>query len=207
VKEFSAQVGHCRCVLDVGSGESRPFGDLFDTDLFVGIDRFESADLIGDAGALPFRSGQADLVLCTEVLEHLPEPNLALAEIKRVLSPGGVLMLTTPLVWGEHDHIDFQRWTEVGLRRTLMAAGFEVREFRRRGGIFTALGCMVTRIPVQVFGPWDAQHSWLSRIAYAGSWLLTAPIPWLFALLDPLDRTRAYASGFSVLCRKSNADD
>jgi SAM-dependent methyltransferase len=203
LKEFSASIGRCDCMVDVGSGETGPYLDLFDFGVCVGLDRFEHADLIADAGALPLRSAQADLVLCTEVLEHVPDPLRALAEMNRVLIPGGGLILTTPLVWGEHDHVDNLRWTEAGLRRIVLSAGFEVQELRRRGGVFAALGCMITRVPVQVFGPWDAQSSWLSRAVYIGSWLLTLPLPWLLLLLDPLDRTRAYTSEFSVLCRKA----
>ncbi|MBI2461629.1 MAG: class I SAM-dependent methyltransferase [Candidatus Rokubacteria bacterium] len=45
----------------------------------------------GDLMALPFRSGSYDLVLCLEVLEHLPEPDRALQEIRRV-SVGGCLL-------------------------------------------------------------------------------------------------------------------
>jgi SAM-dependent methyltransferase len=47
-------------------------------------------------GGLPFRSGCADAVLFSEVIEHLVDPDAALDEIRRVLRPGGHLMLSTP---------------------------------------------------------------------------------------------------------------
>lgn len=50
----------------------------------------------GDAGALPFTSGAFDRVYCSEVLEHLVDPRAAVAEIGRVLKPGGVAVLSVP---------------------------------------------------------------------------------------------------------------
>ncbi|MCL7426851.1 class I SAM-dependent methyltransferase [Streptomyces sp. YS415] len=47
-------------------------------------------------GGLPFRSESADAVLFSEVIEHLVDPDAALDEIRRVLRPGGHLMLSTP---------------------------------------------------------------------------------------------------------------
>jgi ubiquinone/menaquinone biosynthesis C-methylase UbiE len=50
----------------------------------------------GDVEALPFADASFGTVLCTEVLEHLPRPDAALAEIRRVLRPGGVLVGSVP---------------------------------------------------------------------------------------------------------------
>jgi ubiquinone/menaquinone biosynthesis C-methylase UbiE len=50
----------------------------------------------GDAGALPFAAGAFDRVYCSEVLEHLVDPAAAVAEIRRVLKPGGVAVLSVP---------------------------------------------------------------------------------------------------------------
>jgi ubiquinone/menaquinone biosynthesis C-methylase UbiE len=50
----------------------------------------------GDVEALPFESGSFGTVLCTEVIEHIPDPSRALAEYRRVLQPGGVLIGSVP---------------------------------------------------------------------------------------------------------------
>ena len=58
--------------------------------------------VLGDIEEMPFGAGEFDAVLCTEVLEHVPNPRLALNEINRVLRRGGVLMGTVPgrsLIW------------------------------------------------------------------------------------------------------------
>lgn len=92
-------------VVDVGAGEAFIAGRL---DLgrvrYVGLDpdpaaaafavsRFGTAYVIGDGVCLPFRSGVADLVLCLEVLEHLADPDAALAEVCRV---GRRVILSVP---------------------------------------------------------------------------------------------------------------
>jgi SAM-dependent methyltransferase len=200
---LATTIGRCDCMVDVGSGRASSYKDLFDHKVYIGMDRFEYADVIGDAEVLPLISGKVDLILCTEVLEHLPEPHRALAEMRRVLVPGGFLIVTVPLIWGEHDYVDYQRWTEAGLRRILQSAGFEIQALKRRGGIFTMLGCMITQVPHQVFGALSDQRNWLLRVLYVSCWLITVPIPWVFAPLDRLDRTKAFTVGYSVLCRKS----
>lgn len=55
---------------------------------------YQAADL---TQGLPFGEGQFDAVNLADVIEHLPDPNAALSEIRRVLKPGGILVLTTPL--------------------------------------------------------------------------------------------------------------
>jgi len=50
----------------------------------------------GDVEALPFEDGSFGTILCTEVLEHIPDPAAALAEYRRVLQPGGVLIGSVP---------------------------------------------------------------------------------------------------------------
>src|SRR5699024_8703099 len=50
----------------------------------------------GDVTALPVAAASADLVVCWDVLEHLPAPERAFAEIARVLRPGGLAVLALP---------------------------------------------------------------------------------------------------------------
>lgn len=51
----------------------------------------------GNIAALPFAKGSIDLLIASEVIEHLPKPQAALTEIARVLAPGGFLVLTVPV--------------------------------------------------------------------------------------------------------------
>jgi SAM-dependent methyltransferase len=77
------------------------------------------ADIIGDIQAPVLDTERFDAVLCTEVLEHVPDPMQAMREIHRVLRPGGVALLSSPFVWPWHggaDYQDYWRITHQGWR-------------------------------------------------------------------------------------------
>lgn len=52
--------------------------------------------VVGSGEALPFGTGTLDLVVCNDVIEHVLDPDLFVEEIRRVLRPGGHLLLSTP---------------------------------------------------------------------------------------------------------------
>ncbi|HPA38140.1 MAG TPA: class I SAM-dependent methyltransferase [Phenylobacterium sp.] len=64
-------------------------------------DEAVTAFLVGDAYRLPFPDAAFDAVICSEVLEHLHQYGDALAEIRRVLKPGGAFVPTVPRAWPE----------------------------------------------------------------------------------------------------------
>jgi SAM-dependent methyltransferase len=59
------------------------------------------ACVVGDALSLPFADGSFDRIIASEVLEHIPEDSAAMAEITRVLKPGGTVSVTVPRAWPE----------------------------------------------------------------------------------------------------------
>jgi methionine biosynthesis protein MetW len=159
-----------RC-LDVGCGHGRAAGRPLTATgrTYVGVDISATAVAearsfgldarqIDDAASLPFAEGEFDAVLCLEVLEHVFFPAQVVAEMVRVLKPGGCLIVTTPNVaywrrrvdllllgrwnpfgysyaveqpWGD-PHIRF--FTAGALRRLLTSAGLEGVEVAGHGG-------------------------------------------------------------------------
>ena len=80
----------------------------------------DKPDVLGDICALPFPDADFDFVLCTEVLEHIADPWLAVREIRRVLKPGGAALMTSPFMWPWHGstrYADFWRFTADGWRQ------------------------------------------------------------------------------------------
>ncbi len=119
-------------VVDLGCG-AKPFGDVIRTtaDHYIGIDWSNSmhglhADIVANLnGPLPMHDEVADMVVSFEVLEHLPEPGIMLAESFRILKPGGRLVLSVPFQWWVHEAPwDYYRYTRYGLEYLLRKAGF-----------------------------------------------------------------------------------
>ena len=119
--------------LDYGCGGS-PYRELLpDLRPYVRADipPGEGLDLVLDAaGLLPHEpDGSYDVVLSTQVLEHVPDAPRYLAEAYRLLRPGGALIVTTHGLIPEHGcPYDFHRWTADGLARAVTDAGFVVEE-------------------------------------------------------------------------------
>jgi len=86
-------------VLDVG-GRIQPYRILIADRIrqYIAVDLRLTAlvDVIGNAEHLPLRAAHFDLVICTQMLEYVPEPASAVAEIFRVLKPGGMFLLSVP---------------------------------------------------------------------------------------------------------------
>ena len=64
-------------------------------------DRRAAVLAAGDAARLPFAADTFDRIICSEVLEHVPDPDAVLAEISRILKPGGVFVASVPRYWPE----------------------------------------------------------------------------------------------------------
>jgi SAM-dependent methyltransferase len=123
-------------VLDVGCGVQPYRRLMIAADSVVGLEidteknRLEkNADAFYDGMTLPFDDGSFDGVLCNQVLEHVFAPDRFVGEIRRVLAADGVLVLSVPFVWPEHEQPwDSQRYSSFGLKDLLNRNGFEVAE-------------------------------------------------------------------------------
>ena len=86
-----------------------------------------AVQVFGDGSRLPFLDGSLDTVLCTEVLEHVPQPGRLVDEMARVVRPGGRVLLTVPFIQPLHElPSDYFRFTPSSLRGFAAAAGLEV---------------------------------------------------------------------------------
>lgn len=100
--------------------------------------------VFADAACLPFAENCFDGVTCLEVLEHVLDPAQVLAEIKRVLKPGGRGWISMPFLYPLHDApFDFQRYTEYGLRREISRAGLELVSLQKTGHAIRTAGLLL----------------------------------------------------------------
>lgn len=91
---------------------------LFPAAKYLGTDRFNGpgVDMVVDAEKLPFTKGSFDLVLCLETFEHAKKPWLVAAEIERVISGAGIIIVSSQQNFPLHKHpSDYFRYTPYGL--------------------------------------------------------------------------------------------
>jgi len=149
-------------MIDVGCGQ-QPYRQYFEH-----VARMTACDYDGSRGtvdfscpahAIPVAAESFDAILCTEVLEHVPDPLAVWREFHRILRPGGKVLLTTPAYWPPHElPYDFYRYPEHGLRHLATTAGFEVKEMWPRGGRWALLG----QVGIHVLGHY-LKWPWMKR--------------------------------------------
>ena len=85
--------------------------------------------------ALPFDDVSFDTIILSDVLEHIPQPELLWTEMARLLAPGGKLLMNVPFYYWLHEQPhDYYRYTEFGLRRFVDLAGLRLLELKSLGG-------------------------------------------------------------------------
>jgi len=135
-------------LIDIGCG-IKPYRGMLAPYLteHIGVDHSATqhdrsqVDLWGTAYDLPAPPDSFDSALCTAVLEHLEEPEVALRECFRVLRPGGYAVYSVPFIWHVHEAPrDFYRLSEFGIRHLAAKTGFELVELRALSGFGVTFG-------------------------------------------------------------------
>jgi len=94
-----------------------------------------------------------DVVLCTQVLEHIPEPVAVVAEIRRVLKPGGRLLLSVPSIFPQHGSPgDYWRYMPQGLKWVLR--DFKGVSVQGEAGTVPSIFLIVNVYLQTLTGPW-----------------------------------------------------
>jgi SAM-dependent methyltransferase len=191
-------------VLDVGCGTGANLRLLADYGFLdvTGLDRSEDAIrwcaekglpevTSGDLCDLPFPDAHFDLVLATDVLEHIDDEAAALSELRRVLRPGGTLMVTVPAfpsLWGLQDDRShhFRRYHKHELVASLRAGRFAVTQsfyfnFLLFGPIWLARQLM-RRLGVEVASENEINTRWLNALLT----FVFAVDVWLAPILRPV---------------------
>ena len=147
LEKFLAKYATSEKVLDLGSGGSS-YDRFFPNRVTVDIDPDRKPDIVADARSLPFKDGEFDFVLCTEMLEHVKNPFEVESEIRRVTVIGGTLVLTTRFLFPLHDtpH-DYWRFTKYGLRNLFKE--WEIIELVDETESFSAIAAILQRLQFQ----------------------------------------------------------
>lgn len=190
-----AHIAQDAVVLDYGCADQQ-YRHLFARQRYLGADlpgNPQADVVIRDDGRLPLGDDSVDVVLSSQVLEHVANPALYLEESLRVLRPGGRLVLSTHGIMIFHpDPVDYWRWTGQGLQKILRDVGFEV--VTQRG----IMGLAATGLQLVQDSLYVALPRMLRPVVALGFQLL-------MALADRLqsDESRSYnALVFLVIARK-----
>lgn len=188
-------------LVDLGCG-AMPYRPIFAPLVrrYVGVDLPRNPEAhvqMPTDGRVPLADASVDVVLSSQVLEHVESPAAYLAECRRILRPGGLLILSTHGYWLYHpDPTDYWRWTSSGLVRQLHLAGLEVRHM---AGVM-ALGAAALQL-LQ-----DAALAAVPRRLHA---ILALPMQLLIAAADrcytPRHRARE-ASVYVVVAERPHAE-
>jgi SAM-dependent methyltransferase len=189
-------------LIDIGCGQ-KPYKNLLApyVETHIGIDQDGTThdkaniDRFGTAYQLPANDSEFDSALCTAVLEHLEEPELALRECYRVLRPGGVAIYTVPFIWHLHEEPrDFYRYSKYGLKYLFEKVGLEIVVIRALSGFWVTFGqLLVYNLYRLNRGP----LRWFRIVALIGLFIQIAAY-----ILDRLDKTEQWTWMYIVAARR-----
>lgn len=189
-------------LIDIGCG-TKPYQELVAPYIteHIGVDHEKTLhdqsniDLFGTAYEIPSEDNFFDSALCTAVLEHLEEPELALKECHRVLKPGGVAIYSVPFIWHLHEEPrDFYRFSKYGLKYLFEKTGFEIIEIKALSGFWVTFGQLF------VYNLYRFNRSivkWTHIIDIIG--LLIQALAYA---LDRVDRTERWTWMYMVVAKK-----
>ena len=179
-------------VLDVGCAE-QPFRALIESSgrHYVGMDvvqnRTRSVAILSTLEAAPSPVRPFQVILCTEVLEHVADIDAAFAGLRRLTASGGAVVMTVPFMFPLHmEPYDFRRLTLHGVRRLAADHGFAVEAATPLGALPEVLATLIA----------DASVLPVSRspIARAKVGLLRLAAAALVRLLD----ARSLSTGIAI---------
>jgi SAM-dependent methyltransferase len=217
VSEFAAGLPPGTRVLDAGAGDA-PYADLFSRCDYVTADWPNSvhaggrrANIVASLESLPVAAESFDAVLCTEVIEHVARPDAVLAELQRVLAPGGRICLTVPFVWPLHEEpFDFYRYTSHSLEHILKQAGFVDVLVDTRSGYLSTLGQVAAMTGWLRARPTPGIRAIQLRVCLRFARVCARPLAWLAKRNPSLDHDLVgvpFPLGYRVFASKAEPSD
>ncbi len=164
-------------LLDFGCGR-KPYESLFKVDSYLGVDVEVSGhdhsrskvDVFYQGNRLPFEDHKFDCVVSFEVLEHVFNPQEMLPELNRVLKKDGLILVTVPFCWNEHEApFDYARYSSFGLAHLLRSNGFEIVEAHKTGRYPNVIAQLIILYFFEFFRKWG-------KTGYAVTLLFSVPL-------------------------------
>lgn len=164
-------------LLDFGCGR-KPYEYLFSVTEYIGVDMAKTGhdhknskiDVYYDGKRLPFNDAIFDSLFCSEVLEHIFNPDEILPELNRVLKTGAKALITVPFSWNEHEMpYDYARYSSEGIKNLLEKNGFKIIKLTKSGNFARVNFQLWALYFFELFRKWG-------RVGYLLSLLFIVPI-------------------------------
>lgn len=194
-------------LLDIGAGNS-PYKKYFKKLSYFTQDikqnQDKTIDYVGNLnkGLNMIKKESFDYILCTQVLEHLKNPQKAFQEFYRILKPKGKVFFTTNFIYQIHmEPNDYYRFTKFGLKNLGETNGFVVEHLKAHGGMLQVISYVLTTLPIRLF---------LKRniLLYHLYLILFSPLIIFLNLsayiLDFFDKDKEITINYEVVYKKSN---
>lgn len=201
-----------KIALDAGAGDPeyqvRVDGHIYYTvDLGVGDEGWDYSgiDILGNLENIPVLDETVDIVIMTQVLEHMSEPYLVVSEVARVLKKGGKAIITLPQSYFMHQEPhDFFRYTKHGVKYLIEKAGMEVEFIEPLGGYFRHLAFQLSQLEFflipKINNPVLKVIRWPFKILVL--MILEGLLPFILFRMDKLDKNPKTTIGYNIIARK-----
>ncbi|MGR3301659.1 MAG: class I SAM-dependent methyltransferase [Candidatus Scalindua sp.] len=179
------------------------------TDITIGFSKTDDClSYLSDLHHMPIQDSTYDVIVNTQVLEHVEFPQQVIDEFYRVLKPDGQLFLTTPQSWGIHmaPH-HFYNFTCYGLESLFKNANFEIKSITPIGGIFWNLAKIISKLPIYIINQHRHHKNVRMLVLLYPFFLILRPlceyvIPLVFFYLDRIDINQGWTIGYMCHCQK-----
>ena len=137
--------------------DDMPFDELFPNRTKVNIAQRGDVDIISEKyyEHIPVADASYDAVICSGLLEHVPDPQKTIDEFTRIVKPGGKIVISASFAFSNHNNPDnYFHFTTDGLRLLFERSGLEVKYVQPSCKPFRTIGILLQRIGYQTKLPW-----------------------------------------------------
>lgn len=186
-------------IISLGSGPLKISERVTDID----ISMHANIDLRADVAMLPLKNSSVAGIINIALLEHTDNPQAVVAEICRVLKPGGYVYTVTPFMYGFHaSPSDYYRWTKEGIKK--LFAGFEEVKFGVHSGPTSALASILQEWLSMIF---SFQNKYLYQLLWPIFMIAVSPLKILDFYLSLHPEAHKISASNYYICRKPQNKD